>query len=67
MAWLATTWFFCCFNITINVDSPYKQAIMAYGAYMHRVGLSLNKVNVLKEFVLDFHTLKSFKENGNKP
>ena len=32
-----------------DADSTYKQAIMLYGAYMHRVGLSLKKSNVLNE------------------
>ena len=37
------------FNIAINADSIYKQAIMLYGAYMHRVKLYLKKPNVLNE------------------
>ena len=37
------------FNITIDVYSTYKQAIMLYGAHMHRVALSLKKQNVLNE------------------
>ena len=37
------------FNITIDVYSTYKQAIMLYGAHMQWVELSLKKPNVLSE------------------
>ena len=37
------------FIVTIDADSTYKQAIMLYGAYMHRVGLSLKKQKVLNK------------------
>ena len=41
--------FFVCFVTTIDADSTFKQALMVYEAYMHRVGLSINKINVLNE------------------
>ena len=37
------------FNITMGADSTYKQAIMLYGAFMHSIGLSLKKLNVINE------------------
>ena len=45
-------------NITMNAPSTYKQAIMVYGAHMHRVGLKLKKQNVLNEATLFFPTLQ---------
>ena len=33
----------------MDTDSNFKQAIMLYGAHMHRVELSLKKQNVLNE------------------
>ena len=55
--------------ITKDADSTYKQAIIQYGSYMHRVGLFLkiqNELNQATKFFFLFSTI-SFKENANKP
>ena len=40
----------------MDADSTYKPAILLYGAYIHRIGLSLRKKDVLNEALQVFCT-----------